>query len=187
RPDGTLVLKEETGLVFVLLPGGTLRMGAQKSDPNGASYDPESEGNEGPIQEVALSPFFMSKYEMTQGQWLRFTGKNPSRYDPRSEFGGHRSTLLHPVEQVSWTTCSEVLSRMDLLLPTEAQWEYAARAGTLSVWWTGDVKESLAGAANVADSFCRKNGGPSVWVYEDWLDDGYSVHAPVGSYAPNAF
>ena len=74
------------GLVFVLLPGGTFRMGAVKPDedqaPTDPNIDPDAGENESPVTEVTLDPFFLSKYEMTQGQWLRLVGKNPSRYGP---------------------------------------------------------------------------------------------------------
>jgi formylglycine-generating enzyme required for sulfatase activity len=129
----------------------------------------------------------MSKYEMTQAQWLHFAGRNPSFYPPGARSGENPCTLLNPVEQVTWTDCMQVLSRLDLELPTEAQWEYGARAGTTSIWWTGDEKESLQGAANLADSYCRQNGGPSNWRYDDWLDDGWTLHARVGSFRANAF
>src|SRR5262245_29053071 len=80
--DGKLILKEETGLVFVLLPGGTFTMGAQRTDPTGPNYDPEAITDEAPLRDVSLSPFFLSKFEMTQGQWLRFVGRNPSLHGP---------------------------------------------------------------------------------------------------------
>jgi len=185
-PDGKLALAESTGLVFVLIPGGTFQMGAQASDPDAPNHDPRAASEERPVHEMTLAPFFLSKYELTQGQWSRCAGANPSNYGPGVGFGGKQATLLHPVEQVSWTACTETLGRLGLELPTEAQWEYAARAGTTSVWWTGDEKESLEGAANLADAFCRRNGGPSGSFYEPW-DDGYTVHAPVGSYQANDF
>jgi formylglycine-generating enzyme required for sulfatase activity/serine/threonine protein kinase len=184
-PDGKLVLKEETGLVFVLLPGGPFQMGAQKGDPSGPNYDPQAEGNEGPVHPVTLSAFFLSKYEMTQGQWQRFTGRNPSDYRPP---GGLAPSLLHPVEQVSWTTCMETCERLGLSLPSEAQWEYGARAGTTSVWWTGSERDSLLGAVNLADQAAARAGAP--WSdIKDWpeLDDGYAVHAPVNQFRGNAF
>src|SRR5690606_29994467 len=112
----------ETGLVFVLIPDGAFRMGGPGED-------------EGPEHEVALAPFFLSKYEMTSGQWLRFTGANPSAHlGEKVDLG---FTLRHPVEQVSWDECDRVLRRMGLVLPTEARWEYAARAGTTTPWSSG--------------------------------------------------
>jgi len=186
-PDNPWVLTEDTGLVFVLIPGGTFWMGAQRDDPGGRNYDPSAEANESPVHEVTLAPFFLSKYEMTQGQWSRFTGRNPSLYGPSSKFGDQQHTLLHPVEQVSWLDCGRELGRLALVLPTEAQWEYAQRAGAETVWWTGEQVSTLQGAANLADRFCKANGGPASWVTEDEIDDGYVAHAPVGSFAANRF
>ena len=192
--DGRLVLQEETGLVFVLLPGGTFSMGAQSSDPAGPNYDPQAFPDEGPVHEVALSPFFLSKYEMTQGQWLRFVGRNPSRdnpqtYSTRWNRSGLKGDLLHPVEQVNWNMCTEICDRLGVVLPSEAQWEYAARGGTTTVWWTGNDKESLrrSFAANLADRNAKEFGGSGWGVIEDWLDDGNVSHAPVGTYAANPF
>jgi formylglycine-generating enzyme required for sulfatase activity/serine/threonine protein kinase len=177
--DGKLEITEETGLVLVLIPGGTFEMGSPESEP-GRNAD------EGPTQEVALAPFFLSKYEMTQAQWQRFTGTNPSQAIPPGDLGGKKKTLLYPVEQVSWEEGDRVLRRLGLVLPTEAQWEYAARAGTKTPWWTGDDPSALREAANLADSYAKTHGGPSSWVVESW-DDGYLGPAPVGSYRANPF
>ena len=141
---------------------------------------------------VRLSPFFLSKYELTQGQWLRFTGENPSRDTPQAyaiNWNRERrpGSLLHPVEQVSWDECRLLLGRIGLELPSEAQWEYAARGGTGTPWWTGRTKESLAGAANLLDAYANENGGEATPSPELWLDDGHSVHAPVGSFRANPF
>jgi serine/threonine protein kinase/formylglycine-generating enzyme required for sulfatase activity/uncharacterized coiled-coil protein SlyX len=191
------ILTGDTGLVFVLIPGGTFWMGAQKEDPEGHNYDPQAESNESPVHEVTLAAFFMSKYEMTQGQWQRFTDENPSSYGPNWSWKGeppadepiHQNRPWNPVEQVSWIECQDVLTRLGLVLPTEAQWEHAARAGSNTVWWTGNEKESigLMRAGNLADGWTKRMGGPASWRYEDWLEDGWIIHAPVGSFSPNAF
>jgi formylglycine-generating enzyme required for sulfatase activity len=168
------------GIVLVLLPAGRFRQGAQRDDPSRPPYDPGAYPLERP-GDVELSAFFVSKYEMTQGQWERFTGVNPSRFQT-----GPR----HPVEQVTWLECDEVLRRMGLALPTEAQWEYACRAGATTPWNTGADVRALDGHANLADvTFAR--GVPKTpevtFEHEDWLDDGFERHAPVGYFLPNGF
>ncbi len=190
--DGRLVLKESTGLVLVLIPGGTFEMGAQRDDPSGANYDPQARENEGPVHEVRLSPYFLSKYEMTQGQWERFVGKNPSNYGPlhwskRSNREGKGWTALHPVEQVTWLECAAAMARLGLALPSEAQWENAARGGTHGVFSTGPDLASLAGSANLADLYAKTHGMDGLSSWEKDLDDGNTVHAEVGSYRANAY
>jgi formylglycine-generating enzyme required for sulfatase activity len=150
-------------------------------------YDPLAEANESPPHEVELDPYFLSKFEMTQDQWMRFTAQNPSAYGPGTAPGNVVTTSLHPVEQVSWKKAIVVLERLGLVLPTEAQWERGARAGTETPWWTGSERESIGGAANLGDRFAGANGAPAWWVYESWLDDGHTTHAPVGSYRANPF
>ncbi len=185
--DGALAMKEGTGLVFVLVPAGAFWMGAQKSDPAAHNFDPECEPTEGPVNSVSLDAYFLSKYEMTQDQWQRFTGNDPSEYAPPSVHGGRETTLLHPVESVSWIVATEVLRRLDLLLPTEAQWERGARADTETTWWTGSEPSTLQGAANVADAYAKLHNGPPNWAYTESLDDGYLIHAPVGTFRANGF
>lgn len=184
---GRFSMGEETGLVLLLLPGGSFPMGAQSADETAPGFDPLAESDEQPVHPVELAPFLLSKYEVTQGQWLRWTGTNPSDYVPGDIVGGAGFTLSHPVEQVSWMEARAVLREFHLDLPTEAQWEYGARAGTLWPWSTGADERSLDGSVNLADKHAKDNGGPDGWTYLEWLDDGHTVHAPVGSYAPNPF
>ncbi len=103
----------ETGIVFVAVPGGTFDMGSPEGEANRRK-------SEGPVHEVTLSPFLIAKYEVSQAAWKRVMGASPS------EFKGD----ARPVEQVSWDDCQEFCEKTRLSLPTEAQWEYACRAGT---------------------------------------------------------
>jgi formylglycine-generating enzyme required for sulfatase activity len=161
-------------------------MGAQKDDPDSPNFDPDARPEDAPPHEVTLSAFFISKYEMTQGQWLRFAGRNPSLSGPGKQYNKSDkvASLLNPVEQVSWNDCVMILGRLGLLLPTEAQWEYVARAGTHTRWWCGDDVALLKERANLADRAFRLNGGPG--EIEDW-DDGYAGHGPVSEFGANAF
>jgi formylglycine-generating enzyme required for sulfatase activity len=136
---------------------------------------------------VSIRAFLLSKYEMTQGQWVRSAKTNPSFFGTEKIVGGKRISLLHPVESVSWLEGQRILKQLGLRLPSEAEWEYAARAGTTTVWWTGDEKETLPGAANLSDRCLRDYVGDPNVFFEDWLNDGYVIHAPVGSLRPNAF
>lgn len=189
--DGRLDIDESSGLVFVLVPPGRFTIGAIRPDgehgvgqPN---VDPGLTRIEEPTAEIELDAFFLSKFEMTQGQWLRVTGDNPSGHTAGTKLRTHTISLAHPVEMISYFDARLWLLRLECELPTEAQWEYAARAGTSTIWWTGDDKRSLIGAANVADQNPRISKNARVtWTLEDW-DDGFTHHAPVGSFEANRF
>ncbi|MFH1998199.1 MAG: bifunctional serine/threonine-protein kinase/formylglycine-generating enzyme family protein [Planctomycetota bacterium] len=186
--EGRLHPDVNTGLVFVLIPGGSYTIGSIKpseehklGEPN---VDPYSLPWEQPAHQVTLKPFFLSKYEMTQAQWLHFTHDNPSQY----KFNVDGKALLdHPVEYVDWTDCVTTLAKMQMRLPFEAEWEYAARGGTATIWWSGNEQESLAGGANLADRHYYKDTAEENLYYDMWLDDGYTKTAPAFLYRPNGF
>ncbi len=182
--NGDYVMNRDSGIVLVLIPGGDARIGAQKANPALPHFDPGVSNHEEPPHLVPLAPYFASKYELTQGQWMRGGSDNASEY--RS--GDHYKVVgavsrVHPVEHVSWTEADRFLKRWGLTLPTESQWEHAARAGTASVFWTGDEVSSLWDAANLAgrESANMPRGCPPDLRHED----PYLIHAPVGSLDPN--
>ncbi|MFT4514565.1 MAG: serine/threonine protein kinase/formylglycine-generating enzyme required for sulfatase activity [Planctomycetota bacterium] len=185
---GNLPMTGDSGIVFVLIPGGAFLMGAQSDDPNAANYDPGAQPHETPLG-MAIEPFFLARYELTQGQWLRMSnGKTPSSHEvgwDRPDDAGAPVTLAHPVENVSWTACSTLMYRHGLELPSEAGWEYACRAGKTTPWFTGGEAASLSGYANVRD----RTAGRTVaqWGLPEAFDDGYVAHAPVGTFLANAF
>jgi formylglycine-generating enzyme required for sulfatase activity len=178
--QGQLSVFDGMGIVLVLVPGGTFTMGASPET------DPSARDFEGPPHQVTLKPFFLGKYELTQDQWLRAAGSNPSAYPPGFEQGGRTHTSLHPVEQVRHAEALRELEKLGLTLPTEAQWEYASRAGSDTIYWTGDDIAGLDGFVNLADQTVSEDG-PGSWVYEPDLEDGYVLHGPVGGRGANPF
>jgi formylglycine-generating enzyme required for sulfatase activity len=187
--DEALAIRPETGLVLVLLPGAEFSLGAQGTDPDGPNYDPHAMDHEQPVHDVALEPFFISKYEMTQAQWKRLQGDNPSAFQASTRTRHQAFDDLHPVEQVTWIECGEVTRKLGLVLPTEAQWEYAARAGSRSPWWSGSDPAALVGCCNLEDQSAAR-AEPPPWPDIPrtlLLEDGFVWHAPVGSFAANSF
>ncbi|MEZ6196789.1 MAG: SUMF1/EgtB/PvdO family nonheme iron enzyme [Planctomycetota bacterium] len=185
--DGRIAMTETRGVIFVLIPGGSFLMGAQL-DPEQPNFEPDARSDEVPVREVVLAPYLISKYEMTQGQWSRFDGVNPSTYNPgwfHATALRQRIDLRHPVEQVSWDDITLRLDRLGLLLPTEAQWERAARAGAEpATRWTGTSDpDEVVRFANVA-------GQETAGFFQaqcDPIEDDFVLHAPVGTFAANAF
>ncbi len=123
-------------LDLVAIPGGTFMMGS----PEGEGYDDEK-----PQHRVTVPPFFMGKYPITQAQYKQVMGKNPSHFQ-----GDQR-----PVETVSWDDAVEFCQRLskqtgkEYRLPTEAEWEYACRAGTTTPFHFGEnITDKLANYGN---------------------------------------
>lgn len=187
-PDGRLRIDEGTGLVLVLVPGGALAFGGQSANPFEPNFDPLAEPNESPVQHLMIKPFFLSKYEMTQAQWKRATGSDPSGFqsDDRPEL---IRSGLHPVARVDWNAAMSVARQLGLSLPAEAQWEYAARGGTHTPWFTGDEPAALPSYANLADAAAVQASLLRATDAEEAksLDDGFAAHAPAGSLHPNPF
>ena len=187
-----LQVTEDTGMVFALLPGGTFWMGAS-AQAGSQNYDQDAMVKEGPVHQVDLSAFFLSKYEMTQGQWERLAGWNRSLYGPHGNWDpswnqdGTRVSLMHPITNVSWLDCYGLTKRWALSLPTEAQWEYGCRAMTTEAYWSGAAPETLQDAANLADAYAKGHGGELWPGIQSWLQDGFTTHSPVDAQLANPF
>lgn len=191
--NGELEIREDTGVVLVLLPGGAVQLGAQSADAKAPNYDP-SELPKGAqhVHRAELRPLLVSKYELTQAQWARAQGRNPSFYRAENyskswNAAGDDISLLHPVESVSWDQSVQALKRLGLRLPSEDEWEYAARGGKDTPWSCGAKLEDLQGHANLADRFGKKFNEEWGTDFEPSIDDHNAIHAEVGSYAPNPF
>ena len=181
RRAGRYELTPESGLVLVLLPPGTFAMGSPATE-----YGRDLNET---LHDVSLEAFFLSKFETTQGQWRRAMGGNPSFYPAeRAAELDLALTELHPVESMNWDEAARFAERLGLRLPTEEEAEYATRAGTRTRFFWGDDDADLEGAENLADrSFQAFHGGTSVPVAAAPWDDGYPVHAPVGTFRANGF
>ena len=180
--EGRFVVTPQTGLVFVLIPGGSARIGAQSDAPRSPHFDPDTDPGEGPPFSVELDAFYLSKYELTQAQWKRMSGRAVSVYTP--EAADHDGTV--PVESVSWQEGRDLFAAFDLVLPTEAQWEHAGRGGQpFAPWCVGNDPSALEQAANLADKSLLTRR-PFDTTHEEW-DDGYSILAPVGRFLPNGY
>ena len=165
------------GMRFVRIPAGSFQMGSNNGNDD-----------EKPIHSVTLTkPFYLQTTEVTQGQWRAVMGDNPSRFKKGDDY---------PVEQVSWNDVQEFLRKLNALdpgknyrLPTEAEWEYACRAGT-----TGERYGELDAIAWYRDN----SGGqthpvgekhPNTWgLYDmlgnvlewcaDWYGGDYDANSP---------
>jgi formylglycine-generating enzyme required for sulfatase activity len=184
------------GMELVLIPSGSFQMGWPSSESG--RYK-----NEGPAHTVRITkPFYLGKYEVTQGQWEDVMGSNPSRFK--------NCGRNCPVKSVSWNDAQEFIKKLNqregcanhhvipdsdpgsrknfelregcYRLPTEAEWEYTARAGTTTKYHWGndfDCSKVMAGNSSSWDSSCKG------YVKQRGLT--FDSTAPVGSYPPNQF
>jgi formylglycine-generating enzyme required for sulfatase activity len=198
-------------LDLVLIPAGKFVMGVPEHTDGALPSQP----SELPVHRVQITrPFCMGVHEVTVAQFRAFveatgyrttaetSGKGGShlfttntdtetRPDLNWRNPGFTQTDDHPVVQVSWhdaVAFCEWLTKTEgkrYRLPTEAEWEYACRAGTSTRWYFGDYANHLTRFANVADEELRKVYGS----YRSALSvsDGHAFTAPIGSYIPNEF
>ena len=114
---------------MLLVPPGTFMMGCSPSNQYGC------EGDENPVHEVTLTQaFYLGRYEVTQAQWTAVMGSNPSNFQGASAEVPAAQISLRPVERVSWNMIQGFEAQTGLRLPTEAEWEYACRAGTMTAF-----------------------------------------------------
>jgi formylglycine-generating enzyme required for sulfatase activity len=161
RSEVTVGLGNGVKLEMVLIPAGEFLMGSPDSDNNAGS-------DEKPQHRIRITkPFYLGKYPVTQKQWEAVMGNTPSNFE------GTRN----PVERVSWEDCQVFLGKLNVKsgvgegrfqLPTEAQWEYACRAGSTTRYCFGDDEPGL---------------GEYAWHA---ANSGYKTH-PVGEKKPNAW
>ena len=174
------------GVTFKMIPvsGGTFMMGARDGEESAGSY-------EKPLHQVTLSSFSIGETEVTQALWLAVMGSNPSYFT---------GDLNRPVEKVSWNDCQTFITKLNQMtggnfrLPTEAEWEFAARGGNQSVGYIyagSDTPDDVAwfneNSGSTTHPVAQKqanelglydmSGNVSEWC-SDWYDDNYYSVSP---------
>ena len=141
---------------MILVKGGCFKMGSDKNGPM-----------EKPAHEVCVSPFKIEKYEVVQKSFQSVMKTNPSRF----------VSADLPVESVTWQESNAYCTKIGKRLPTEAEWEFAARGGTTTEYYWGDRFDSSKG------NFCDVNCDMNIRILD--ASDGYKFTAPVGKFPPN--
>jgi formylglycine-generating enzyme required for sulfatase activity len=202
------VITNTIGMKLVLVPAGEFVMGSSEG---------EGRLSEHPRHRVRITrPFYLGETEVTRGQFRRFVEETIYRTESErsGERGlgwneekmstevdskytwrnlGFEQTDEHPVGLISWDDAvafCQWLSKnegAEHRLPTEAEWEYACRAGTSTRFFSGDDPESLVSVANVADGTAREKKASHPKATPIAAFDGFGFTAPVGRFQPNAF
>ena len=185
-----------TGMVFVWVPGGSFQMGQTSSGKRqiiaeiGQEKYNEYYSDELPRHRVTVDGFWIGKYEVTQEQWSMLMGDNPSLFKDPYDI---------PVNNVSWDDCHEFINELGrqrgkkFRLPTEAEWEYAARGGRVGEKYSGgnDVKRvawcnyydcsAVLDVGNFrANGFGLYDMSGNAWEWcADWYKDSYYMNSPV--------
>ena len=170
----------DTSIEMVSISGGTFQMGC-------APGEMECFSDELPCHSVTLSSFEIGKYEVTQGQWEEVMGNNPSNFYPCGD--------NCPVERVSWNDTQTFITELNsqtgqsYRLCTEAEWEYAARAGTETKWYCGNDEscvDDIAWYDSNSGSKTHPVGqkSPNAWgLYDmsgnvwEWVEDWYDTYS----------
>ena len=170
-------------LEMVYIPGGTFMMGSPENEEKRSD-------REGPQHNVTVSPFFMGKYPVTQGQWRAIASQTNLKV--KLDLNPEPSTFKEsyqdidrwqrPVEQVKWTEAVEFCERLskltgkDYRLPSESEWEYACRAGTTTPFYFGET---------ITPELVNYDGN---YTYGKSPKGEYRKETtPVGQFPPNAF
>jgi formylglycine-generating enzyme required for sulfatase activity/serine/threonine protein kinase len=201
----TLDLGDRVTMDFVRIPRGTFRMGSPQHEKQGSEDEQQ--------HDVEMTrDFYLGKHAVTVGQFrafVRATGYKTEAETGDGEYGwdqvnrawkkskeyhwrnpGFTQTDAHPVVAVSWNDavkfCAWVAKHAgrEIRLPTEAEWEYACRAGTQTQFFFGDDDKEIVRFANVADASWQRATGNN---FEIKGEDGYPFTAPVGTFQPNAW
>jgi formylglycine-generating enzyme required for sulfatase activity len=167
------------GMKLVLIPAGEFQMGSPESEQG-------RDDDEGPVHRVRITkPFYLGQYEVTQAEYERVMGSNPSHFSVSglgTDTVSGQDTSRFPVESVSWENAMEFCRKLSqqegeqYRLPTEAEWEYACRARTIAPFSFGSALNSREANCEGSIPYGTQEKGPIL-----------KRTTQVGSYLPNAF
>jgi len=176
-----------TGMELVFVKGGCFSMGDVFNVSE--EWSSEIETHEKPVHEVCVGDIYMGKFEVTQGEWKKVMRGNPSEFKRNDR---------HPVEMINWYDAQEYIKKLNRIskqqyrLPTEAEWEYAAKSGGKTEQWAGTSSDSELGEYISANQVSTASvggkkpnglglydmtGNVSEWC-NDWYDDNYYSSSP---------
>ncbi len=154
---------EQTGMMFTLLPGGAFLMGSPDSEKGRIAC-------EGPQHTVNIKPFLIGQHEVTQAVWFRIMASKPWRLMKWFIKEHVREGGLYPAIHVSWHDAKEFCRKLEFSLPSEAQWEYACRAGANTKYYWGN---------DMDNDYC--------WHWDNAGDKEDAYAHEVGQRVPNSF
>jgi len=167
-----------TGIEMVLIPPGTFNMGCSPSQQFQCLSD------ESPVHQVTLTnAFYLGRYEVTQAQWQAEMGSNPSAFQSASAEVPQAQVPQRPVERVDLAEVEIFLSQTGMRLPTEAEWEYAYRAGTTTAFhgYIGQLSGTNDESQNVNIGWLNQQGGDQTRVVGGKLGNGFGLHDMAGN------
>jgi len=203
-----LTFRNALGMTFVLVPPGSFLIGSPEGEPGRGAGERQ-------VRVTLTRPFYLGEHEVSVGQFRAFVAATKYVTDVEKKGGGHAHDAKavwehrpgtnwrkpgyagsftqrddHPVVHVSHADskafCRWISAGLTFDLPTEAQWEWACRAGSGMRFWWGADEDTTGKAINAGDRSLKR-------VHPDWprpimpMDDGHAFCAPVGSYRPNAW
>jgi formylglycine-generating enzyme required for sulfatase activity len=176
------------GAEMVLVPAGEFRMGSSEQELAAwlAAHPTDKREwftDELPQRSVYLDAYYIYKTEVTVAQYRTFCQATGRQMPPPPPWGWQDA---HPIVNVTWDDAKAYADWAGVALPTEAQWEKAARGteGRLFPW--GSAWPPPAKVGNFADEACKRSGKYKDWTFIAGYDDGYAETAPVGSFPAGA-
>jgi len=171
---GGMVVTDKGGVELVPIAGGTFTMGSPH-------WEVGRFGDESPRHEVTLSPFLLGRYPVTNEEYGRFLTDNPNVKPPQHWADRKFNQARQPVVGVSWDDAVAFATWAGARLPTEAEWEYACRAGTTTATYAGDLKDEKKDPVLDEIAWYEANSGGQLPVVGQKKGNAWGLHDMLGN------